>query len=93
MTTTHHRPAPDQQSAGDRRLIQLGAARRRLTASLRRNTKVLHYFVLEAALTGTSYQRIAELTGLSPAKVARWVARDSTAARQTLDTLLGASQP
>jgi DNA-directed RNA polymerase specialized sigma24 family protein len=91
--TTTHPPAPGEDPAGDRRLTQLGAARRRLIASLRRNTKVLRYFVLEAALTGMSYQHIADLTGLSPATVARWVARDAAAAQQTLHTLSARSQP
>jgi DNA-directed RNA polymerase specialized sigma24 family protein len=93
MTTAHHPPTSPDQPVEDRRLIRLGSARRRLIASLKHNNKVLHYFVLHAALTGTPYQRIAELTGLSPATVARWVARDTAAARQTLDTLLGRSQP
>ena len=93
MTTAHHLPVPEGHAGEDRRLAQLGAARRRLTVSLQRNTKVLHYFVLEAALAGTDYQRIAELTGLSPATVARWVQRGTAAARQTLDTLSGGSQP
>jgi DNA-directed RNA polymerase specialized sigma24 family protein len=93
MTTASQLPTPDKPPAEELRLTRLGAARRRLIASLKRNTKVLHYFVLQAALTGTSYQRIAELTGLSPATVARWVARDTAAARQTLDRLLERSQP
>jgi DNA-directed RNA polymerase specialized sigma24 family protein len=93
MITAHHPQDPEEHPGQDRRLIQLGAARRRLAVSLRRNTKVLHYFVLDAALGGTSYQQIADLTGLSPATVARWVARDTATARQTLDTLAGRSQP
>ena len=93
MTSAHHPPTPREQPVQDRRLIQLGAARRRLIASLQRNNKVLHYFVLHAALTGTPYQHIAELTGLSPATIARWVARDTAAARQTRDRLLERSQP
>ena len=93
MTAAHNPPASADQPVGDRRLIRLGSARRRLIASLRHNNKVLHYFVLQAALTGTPYERIAELTGLSPATVTRWVARDTAAARQILDRLLERSQP
>jgi DNA-directed RNA polymerase specialized sigma24 family protein len=93
MTAAHHPPASDDQPAGDRRLIRLGSARRRLIATLKHNNKVLHHFVLQAALTGTSYQRIAELTGLSPATVARWVARDTAAARQTPNRLPERPQP
>jgi DNA-directed RNA polymerase specialized sigma24 family protein len=93
MTAAHNPPASDDQPVADRRLIRLGSARRRLIASLKHNNKVLHYFVLQAALTGTPYERIAELTGLSPATVTRWVARDTAAARQTRDRLLERSQP
>jgi DNA-directed RNA polymerase specialized sigma24 family protein len=93
MTAVHNPPTSDDQPVGDRRLIRLGSARRRLIASLKHNNKVLRYFVLQAALTGTPYEHIAELTGLSPATVARWVARDTAAASQTLDRLLERSQP
>ena len=93
MTAAHNPPPPDDQPVADRQLIRLGSARRRLIASLQHNNKVLHSFVLQAALTGTSCERIAELTGLSPATVARWVARDTAAARQTHDRLLERSQP
>jgi DNA-directed RNA polymerase specialized sigma24 family protein len=67
--------------------------RRQRSRWLKHNNKVLHYFVLQAALTGTPYQRIAELTGLSPATVARWVARDTAAARQTPNRLPERPQP
>jgi len=45
MTAAHNPPTSDDQPVGDRRLIRLGSARRRLIASLKHNNKILHYFV------------------------------------------------
>jgi hypothetical protein len=54
------------------KLLEPGAERTRIAAELDRLDAVLRPLVLEAVEVGVPYRRIAELTSISRATVARW---------------------
>jgi DNA invertase Pin-like site-specific DNA recombinase len=55
-----------------RRLVEPGAQRLRLVAELEAVDTTLRPLVVEAVKAGVPYRRIAELTSISRATVARW---------------------
>lgn len=68
----HASTPEDARAKAVRQLVEPGKERVRLAAELERLDTHLRPLVLEAVSAGVPTRRIAELTGLSRATVARW---------------------
>ncbi|MHA5050240.1 hypothetical protein [Streptomyces sp. SD15] len=62
----------DARANAVRQLVEPGEERVRLAAELERLDTHLRPLILEAISAGVPYRRVAELTGISRASVARW---------------------
>ncbi|GFE24137.1 helix-turn-helix domain-containing protein [Streptomyces nigrescens] len=62
----------DARAKAVRQLMEPGQERTRLAAELERLDTKLRPLILEAIKVGVPYRRVAELTGISRATVARW---------------------
>ncbi|MFF4604001.1 helix-turn-helix domain-containing protein [Streptomyces sp. NPDC001339] len=62
----------DARAQAVRQLMEPGEERVRLSAELERLDAKLRPLILEAIEAGVPYRRVAELTGISRATVARW---------------------
>ncbi|MEV7390233.1 helix-turn-helix domain-containing protein [Streptomyces sp. NPDC091215] len=62
----------DARAKAVRQLVEPGEERVRLAAELERLDARLRPLILEAVSAGVPYRRLAELTGISRATVARW---------------------
>ncbi|MEV8093715.1 helix-turn-helix domain-containing protein [Kitasatospora sp. NPDC085879] len=62
----------DRRAQAVRSLVEPGQRRRVLAAELEQVEAELRPMVLEAVAAGVTYRRIAELSGISRATVARW---------------------
>ncbi len=62
----------DRRAQAVRSLVEPGERRRGLAAELEQVEAELRPMVLEAVAAGVTYRRIAELSGISRATVARW---------------------
>ncbi|WP_158684314.1 MULTISPECIES: helix-turn-helix domain-containing protein [Streptomyces] len=62
----------DARAKAVRQLVEPGKERVHLAAELERLDARLRPLVLEAVAAGVPYRRVAELTGISRATVARW---------------------
>ncbi|MFB7663974.1 helix-turn-helix domain-containing protein [Kitasatospora sp. NPDC056138] len=62
----------DRQAKAVRQLVGPGQRRRTLVTQLEQVERELRPVVLEAVAAGVTYRRIAELSGISRATVARW---------------------